>query len=169
MLWIERLEAEHDNFRAAMARALERNDGNTALRLAPRLGEFWWARGYRTEGRAWLERSMALADAADPEAWAAAEFALGQLLLGLGDYDAAHDHYRKSLDLRRQLGDTVAAAEVLSALAIIAINRLAFADAALLGKRPRRSSEHTGIDAAPQPRCTRSAWLRESKATMRGS
>src|SRR5215212_1192477 len=50
-LWLDRLEAEHDNIRAALGRALERNDGAVALRLALRLREFWWIHGYWREGR----------------------------------------------------------------------------------------------------------------------
>ena len=58
--WLRRLEAEHDNLRVAMGRALERGDGHLALRLALRLWEFWETRGYRSEGRVWLERTLAL-------------------------------------------------------------------------------------------------------------
>src|SRR5215211_1823569 len=53
--WLERLEAEHDNLRAALSRILDRGEGAVALRLAPRLWRFWWLRGYPKEGRSWLE------------------------------------------------------------------------------------------------------------------
>ena len=57
LFWLEQLEAEHDNIRAAMGRALERGDGDIALRLVLRLWEFWWIHGYWREGRDWLERT----------------------------------------------------------------------------------------------------------------
>ncbi len=83
--WLDRLEAEHNNLRAAMNRALDRGDGSVALRLALRLWEFWETRGYRREGRAWLERALAVAGTVDESELAAAEFALGGLSFVLGD------------------------------------------------------------------------------------
>ena len=118
--WLRRLEAEHDNLRVAMGRALERGDGHLALRLALRLWEFWETRGYRSEGRVWLERTLALTKSVNESDRAAAEFALGRLSFDLGDYDAAEAHYQGSLKALRQLGDGIAEAEVLSALAMIA-------------------------------------------------
>src|ERR687889_1684888 len=51
--WLERLEAEHDNMRAALSWALERKDVELALRLGGALGWFWSVRGYHSEGRRW--------------------------------------------------------------------------------------------------------------------
>jgi len=77
--WLDCLEREHDNLRAALAYCLESRDlrleacdpgcGDTnlksqasslteiGLRLAAALWWFWWVRGYLSEGRAWLERA----------------------------------------------------------------------------------------------------------------
>ncbi len=57
--WLERLEGEQDNFRAALAFtwALE-NDPSAALRLAAALSPFWETRGHYAEGRDWLERAL---------------------------------------------------------------------------------------------------------------
>jgi predicted ATPase/class 3 adenylate cyclase len=144
LLWLGRLEADHDNLRAAMSRALDRGDGSIALTLALRLWDFWETRGYRREGRAWLERTLALAGTVDARDRAAAEFALGRLSFDLGDYDAAEAHYRKSLEARRQLGDAIAEAEVLSALALIAVNRLAYEEANGLGEESLKISRQSG-------------------------
>ena len=142
--WLRRLEAEHDNLRVAMGRALERGDGHLALRLALRLWEFWETRGYRSEGRVWLERTLALTKSVNESDRAAAEFALGRLSFDLGDYDAAEAHYQGSLKALRQLGDGIAEAEVLSALAMIAVNRLAYDEANELGEQSLKISRESG-------------------------
>ncbi|MFJ2899505.1 AfsR/SARP family transcriptional regulator [Streptomyces sp. NPDC087218] len=74
LLWIERLEADLDNIRAALhrtvvTRALEPE----AIRLVLGMGWFWWLRDFRAEGLAWTERTMALGPepdgAGDPRHW----------------------------------------------------------------------------------------------------
>ena len=49
--WLDRLEAEHDNFRAALDRAVEERDGEAAVRLGAALWRFWQQRGYLNEAR----------------------------------------------------------------------------------------------------------------------
>jgi tetratricopeptide (TPR) repeat protein len=151
-LWLDRLEAEHDNLRAAMGRALERGHGSIALQLALRLWEFWWTRGYWREGRDWLERTVALGGSANVVGRAAAEFALGKISLDMGDYEAAEAHLQQSLEARRQLGDAIGESEVLSAQAMIAVNRLAYDEGRVLGedalKIARDSGDRRGAAAA---------------------
>ena len=55
--WRRRLAVEHDNLRAALAWG-EQHDAELMLRLAGALWRFWWAN--LTEGRAWLERALAV-------------------------------------------------------------------------------------------------------------
>jgi non-specific serine/threonine protein kinase len=51
-IWLDRLEADHDNLRAALEWSLSRDDGTgLSLRLAVPLGEFWKVRGFIKEGR----------------------------------------------------------------------------------------------------------------------
>ncbi|MFF4169694.1 ATP-binding protein [Streptomyces sp. NPDC001744] len=74
MPWIERLERDLDNIRAALHRTLVTDpDETAALRLVFAMGWFWWLRNYRPEGLAWVERAVALgddpADPADPRHW----------------------------------------------------------------------------------------------------
>lgn len=58
-LWLGRLETEHDNLRAALSFSLGDGDAGPGLRLAKALAEFWYLRGYLTEGRGWLEEALA--------------------------------------------------------------------------------------------------------------
>jgi predicted ATPase/class 3 adenylate cyclase len=57
--WLERLETEHDNTRAALSWALERAEAELRLRLAGALGWFWDEWGLFSEGRRWLESVLA--------------------------------------------------------------------------------------------------------------
>jgi predicted ATPase/DNA-binding XRE family transcriptional regulator len=60
--WLDRLEAEHDNLRAALEWGLTTEGGGvTALRLSAALAWFWLDRGYTSEGRRWLDRTLGVA------------------------------------------------------------------------------------------------------------
>jgi predicted ATPase/DNA-binding XRE family transcriptional regulator len=72
--WIERLEADHDNLRAVLTWATERNQGALALRLAAALRILWLQNAHISEARFWLARALAL-DHDDPRARSAALFA----------------------------------------------------------------------------------------------
>jgi tetratricopeptide (TPR) repeat protein len=56
--WLERLEIEHDNLRAALSWTLERGRAELALRLTAASLRFWEAHGHYSEGRTWLEKAL---------------------------------------------------------------------------------------------------------------
>ena len=58
--WLDRLEQDHDNLRAALDWAVEHDAAETALRLVAALWRFWQMRGYLEEGRERLEQVLAL-------------------------------------------------------------------------------------------------------------
>jgi predicted ATPase/DNA-binding SARP family transcriptional activator len=66
--WLNRLEVDHDNLRAAQAWFLEQGDADGALRLATALRYFWRVRCYYSEGTLYLQRALALPAAAAPTA-----------------------------------------------------------------------------------------------------
>ena len=60
--WMERLDAEIDNFRLALGWALGEGEPALAVRLAGRLGRYWEFRGASAEGGRWLRAAIEAAD-----------------------------------------------------------------------------------------------------------
>jgi predicted ATPase len=58
--WFDRLELEHDNFRAALGRSLEggESEAEAGLRISGSLWWFWYMRGFSNEGGKWLEKTL---------------------------------------------------------------------------------------------------------------
>jgi len=85
--WLARIEAEVDNVRAVLHRAVTGRDADTAQRVVLAMGWFWWLRNYREEGASWVERTAALHPApehladTDPAFWPQAELRLLRLFL----------------------------------------------------------------------------------------
>jgi non-specific serine/threonine protein kinase len=102
--WMDRLEAEHDNLRAALRWSLQAGD-DTGMRLAGALGRFWMLRGYPREGRTWLEAVQARNSSAAPAVRAVALGWVAQLAHMLGDHEQATTAWEASLPLAREAGD----------------------------------------------------------------
>jgi non-specific serine/threonine protein kinase len=115
--WLERLELEDDNARAALRWAIEHRQAALALRLAGALGPFWQLRDRLTEGQHWLEQALALGADDAGAVRAKALNAAGGLTFLRGDHDRAAAWQQESLDLWRQLGDTAGVAAALHNLA----------------------------------------------------
>jgi tetratricopeptide (TPR) repeat protein len=121
--WLERLEVEHDNFRAAISRSLEGEGPELGLRLANALSYFWFVRGYWSEGRGWLEEALAGNAAALPEARAKALRVLASLVVEQGDYARAETAAEEALELYRGLGDQKGVSDSLCELGWAAVYR----------------------------------------------
>jgi DNA-binding CsgD family transcriptional regulator len=121
--WLQGLDAELDNVRAAFAFALARADGRQALRLAVGMIDYWSSRGLRPEGRAWLEQALAL-DAEVPALLRADAFTeLGGFANLSGDYGTAEWALRQATELCRAAGSHAGVANALRYLGDIAIFR----------------------------------------------
>jgi predicted ATPase/class 3 adenylate cyclase len=110
--WLDRLEREHDNMRAALSWAIEHEEGELALRVGGALWRFWYMEGYHGEGRRWLEAALGKEwGAAAAEARARALEGLGWLASGQGDLDRAQAAAKEGLKLSTDagLGEVVAA------------------------------------------------------------
>jgi predicted ATPase/class 3 adenylate cyclase len=103
--WLERLEAERDNFRAALGWSLERGDTERALRLIGSLRRAWVARGYLSETRKWLEAAFEQSAAVPAQVEAKALYGLGRVALVEGDYERAIPSLEQSARLFHELGE----------------------------------------------------------------
>jgi len=114
--WLDRLEMEHDNFRAALGFALAAHKGQAGLRLAAALGEFWERRGYLTEGSEWFRRTIAGGGDASAGLRAKALVRSARLEWTHGSYECAVQLAEQSLQLYRVLGDKAGMALALQIL-----------------------------------------------------
>ena len=131
--WLSRLNAERDNFRAALAWSTgDRGDPAQALRLAGSLARYWEMAGALEEGERWLESALRVGATQPPELLLPAYSGAGTLAWANADYDRAEGLHRQALDLARQTGNRVAEAFTLNNLAAQANDRLDFPQATAL-------------------------------------
>lgn len=139
--WLDRLELEHDNLRAALAWAQAQPDRALALEFGAALWLFWQVRGFLSEGRAWLD--MALGGTETPSITRVRALnGAGMLAWSQSDIATANALCSASLELARELGDREGVAHALSSLATIATGdcyyelALAHCDESLAISRP---------------------------------
>lgn len=104
-LWLDRLQANHDNFRTALEWSSAQAGDDAGLRLAGALGWFWYDRGYATEGRGWLQRLLAGTTSGSLSARAKALNRAGLLASFQGDNAQAIVLSEEGLRLARAGGD----------------------------------------------------------------
>ena len=120
--WLDRLETEHDNLRAALSWALER-EMDLGPRMAGALCRFWHTRGYLSEGRRYLEEAVARSDVVPATVRAKALDGLGWIAEPQGDYGRARVAYEESLELYRSSNDNKGVANALGDLGSLALDR----------------------------------------------
>lgn len=104
--WLDRLDLEHGNLRAAMDRAVVMGRIEELLRMTFALWRFWQMRGHLEEGRRRVEQVLALPGARDHGvAYARAVEAAGGVAYWQGDEGAVARWYGEALDLARAIGD----------------------------------------------------------------
>jgi predicted ATPase/class 3 adenylate cyclase len=130
--WLDRLEQEHDNLRAALHWFLEAGQAVMALRLCSALERFWVVRGYRNEGLTFLERALGGSAGVAPSVRAKALLAAARLSFMQSDYDRGKALAQESLALFRELGDKRGIALSLNRLGIAAWRQADFPTARVL-------------------------------------
>ena len=116
--WLELIDADLDNFRTALERALDASSPGHeplgALELAGLLAPFWEVRGPVELGRRWLAAALAAAGPdAEPRLRAVALHGAARMALVQGDQEAQLACQQESLAIWRSLGDLAAVARCL--------------------------------------------------------
>lgn len=60
IIWLRKLEQEHENFRGALQWLLENNESEMLLQFCRALSRFWFLRGHWKEGRTWMQSALDL-------------------------------------------------------------------------------------------------------------
>ncbi|MCC7306552.1 MAG: hypothetical protein IT173_03230 [Acidobacteria bacterium] len=103
--WMERLELDHENLRAALNWSVE-NEPEAALRIASSIQRFWWRRGHLSEGVEWTQRILdANGETADPTLLASAYRGISSLSWNRGNFDAAVTFAEKGLTIALETGE----------------------------------------------------------------
>jgi tetratricopeptide (TPR) repeat protein len=126
--WLDRLEQEHDNLRAALRWFGATGEVERGLRLGGALRLFWFSRGYPTEGRERLADLLALPGGRS-SARANALDSAGFLARYQGAYTAAQSLISESLAIRRELGDRRGEADALANLGFVILHQGEYAEA----------------------------------------
>ena len=106
LIWLNRLEAEHDNLREALEWSLGRGDADVCLRFAGAGWWFWSLRGYFQEGLRWLEAALEKPGAEKRSAaQAKALTCLAYAARFQGDLPASQNAAEEARAIWREVGD----------------------------------------------------------------
>jgi len=118
LAWLDRLEREHDNLRAAFSRAPDLGLLDDALSAAGAIWRFWQQRGHFAEARGIYDRLLAL-PGASPAARARALIGGGGIAYWQNDFGVVGQWYREAVELYRSVSDRAGTAEALFNLAYV--------------------------------------------------
>jgi predicted ATPase len=140
---LDRLETEHDNFRAALAWSAA-TEPELGLALAFALGYFWEFRGHVVEGQLLLDRALAEAPDADAGLRSRALTRSGVFAHMRWDLDGAAARFQAARDLAEANHDRVVVARSLRNLGNVALGRREYELAVELHREARAISEELG-------------------------
>jgi non-specific serine/threonine protein kinase len=128
--WLRCLDVELDNLRAALHCAVERGDSDTEIEMTASLWEYWWTRGYLSEGRRIIEDALGRAVAMRSRTQAKATHGAAMLAALQGDLAVAGPRFAESVALLREVGEVDGLVRPLSDLGLF----LAFGGDLVRGK-----------------------------------
>ncbi len=116
-LWLDRLEADHENLRGALAWAEDYGASlRDGLRIAGELRWFWHNRGYAAEGLERSERLLACESGEHPAARASALITATSCAISVGKFSTCEARGKEAIAIARSLDDPRLLARALHAL-----------------------------------------------------
>jgi predicted ATPase/transcriptional regulator with XRE-family HTH domain len=116
-IWLQRLDAEHDNLRTALGWSMER-EPETALRLVAAVWRLWYVRGHLLEGQAWADRVLETSEGTATITRGRVLNGAATLVAALGDANRDHALNEASLALAQELGDQIGQVRALHDLGV---------------------------------------------------
>jgi non-specific serine/threonine protein kinase len=124
IVWLNRLQREHDNMRLALDWSLTTpGRGEQSLEVAVGMWWFWLKRSYLREGQERLERALSSAGSAPPALRSKALISLGCTMFFRGDFVRAQSLLDEGAALARGLADWSAVAFALGIRALAALEQ----------------------------------------------
>ncbi len=105
VIWLERLETEHDNLRAAIRWLLQEGEAETVARLVWALWYFWYLRGHQSEGYRYTREALENKDELPVGPRAKALCILAVMAYGRDSAQDSGELFEESEPLFRQVGD----------------------------------------------------------------
>lgn len=121
--WLDRLEAENDNLRAALRWSFEQQQHQTAARFCAALWRFWHIRGHQSEGYRWITTALAASGALPPDLRAASLYGAGWLAYDHEQFEPAMQFFEASLAIFRAQDDRRGMGQALHGIGEVAMRQ----------------------------------------------
>lgn len=144
--WLDRMELEHDNLRAALEWSTS-NHPDKALHLISTLGNFWVGRDFNIEARRWCQtilehgKSFSNMDGERAKVYGI----LGWSSIGIGDHKTGRDAAEAGLALARKVNDINMVSRLLGLITLACIFQGDFPAAEKALVEGERIARHTGL------------------------
>lgn len=121
--WLDRLERDHDNLRAALQWAVDHQQAEILARFVAALWQFWHVHSHRREAYRWVEAALAQRPSLPLPIRARALYGAGWLAYDRREYQQAAAYFEESLAVSRALDDRLGVSEVLRGLGEVALSQ----------------------------------------------
>jgi predicted ATPase/class 3 adenylate cyclase len=158
--WLARLEAEHDNFRAAIDRLIDAGERGEVARLCGALWPFWYLSDHVLEAARRLDDALAAYEVAD-EVRARALNGATAMALERGDIEAGRRHAEAALAIHETAGDAWALANSRFLLAQVSASEGDWATGRDMLEDSRRTFRELGDDHFTMLSTRTLAWMYE--------
>ena len=122
-VWMDTLERNYDNLRAALTYSLSDTDPIPGLRLVVALEYFWWIVNHGSEVITTVEAHLSRADGAPARLRGQALLALSKLYHRAGDFDRVEARAEQAIELGRRSGDDAIVADAYGMIGLAQLGR----------------------------------------------